>query len=110
MDAALARLLVGERTARPAAASDASAKHDALIGAARDFESWFVAHWLQEASKPMLGETALDGGQAGRMYRDEWQSELARHATAGRGLGFADAIVRNVERGNHDGSGKESSR
>jgi Rod binding domain-containing protein len=110
MDAALARLLVGERTAKPAATPDAGAKHEALIGAARDFESWFVAHWLQQASKPMLDDTALDGGQAGRMYRDEWQSELARHATAGRGLGFADAIVRNVERVSQNGSGKESNR
>jgi Rod binding domain-containing protein len=110
VDAALARLLVGENTTKPAPGVDPKTRHESLVGAARDFESWFVAHWLQEASKPAFGETGLDGGQAGRMYRDEWQRELANRATSGRGLGFGDAIVRSVERGAQEANGKESSR
>ncbi len=107
MDVTLARLLAGERTEESASTGDRAARHGALVRAAREFESWFVSHWLAEASKPAFGETGLDGGQAGRMYRDEWQRELARCATSGRGLGFADSIVRTVERGTNGAMEKE---
>lgn len=70
----------------------------ALRRAAKEFEAWFVQTWLQQSSRAPLGgeDGLLQGGHAGRMYREEWQRELARAATAGQGLGFADAITRSV--------------
>lgn len=87
---------------RPRAVAPAGRREDpqALARAAHEFEAWFVQSWLQQASRAPLGdgEGPLSGGRAGRIYREEWQRELSRAATAGRGIGFADAITRSVLR------------
>lgn len=85
-------------TGRPAGDTGAASRA-VLDRAARGFEAYFVGELLRRAGASSAGAGLLDGGQAGVMYRDLLQQEIARRATAGRGLGFADLIVRGVLRG-----------
>ncbi len=77
---------------------------DVKIGeAARAFEAHYVGQLLKTGTKPVTGEGYLDGGPAGRMYREMFYQELARIASQRGGFGVADAIERQVKQSSHTG-------
>jgi Rod binding domain-containing protein len=63
-----------------------------LASAAREFESYLVGAMLRQGTRPLFGETPLDGGSAGRMYREQLLDEVARVATFGNGFGVGDLL------------------
>lgn len=80
-----------------------------LREAARAFESLLVQQMLRQADRPLAGERWLDGGPAGRMYRELFFEEIAKLAARrGRfgvatllegGLGGTTAATPSADRG-----------
>ncbi|MFQ5416757.1 MAG: rod-binding protein [Myxococcota bacterium] len=68
--------------ARPDAVPD-------LAQAAREFEGYLVGAMMRVGTRPLSGESLLDGGSAGRMYREQLYEEVARLAARGEGFGIA---------------------
>lgn len=71
-----------------------NARRSELRDAARQFEAFLVGQLLRTGSKPVAGETPLDGGSAGRMYREMFLEEVARLAALRGDFGLADEIER----------------
>ena len=67
-----------------------------LAQAAREFEGYLGGAMLRLGSKPLGGESLLDGGSAGRMYRELFYEEVARLAAQGTGFGIADLLRQGV--------------
>ncbi len=63
---------------------------------AREFEALLVGELTRQAAKPLPGTRPLDGGSAGRLYREQFFQEVARLAAARGGLGIAAAIERQI--------------
>ncbi len=65
--------------------------------AAREFEAFLLHRMLKSATRPVGGPHLLDGGPAGRLFRDLFLEEAARLAVAGRGLGFVESVTGETE-------------
>lgn len=70
-----------------------------IATAAREFEGLLLGNLQQSSAKPLFGEHPLDGGSAGRMYREMWLQELSRLTTVGGGLGLARMLGADETRG-----------
>lgn len=69
-------------------ADETSGRTPPLGEAVRDFEALLLGTLLRAGTKPLAGRTLLDGGSAGRMYREMLLQELARQATRSGGFGL----------------------
>lgn len=68
-----------------------------LAAAARKFEALVLQEMLRTASRPLLpGGSPLDGGSAGRLYRELFYAEAAKLAARRGDLGIASAIERQA--------------
>lgn len=92
---------------RPAAVTDfsqfaslrAGARSDspeALRKTAQQFESLLTQQLLKNMRAASLGDDVLGGGQT-QFYQDMFDQQLAQHLSAGRGLGIADLLVRQLQ-------------
>lgn len=64
-----------------------------LREAGADFEGFLIGSILRSATRPVAGEALLDGGPAGRMYRELFYEEMSRIAAHQRGLGLAELVT-----------------
>lgn len=78
-----------------AAISMASSRPDSRVTdgvkALREFDSYFLAQILK-GSQASSEEHLLDGGSAGRMYRDYFYQELARVLAEQGGFGLTEQL------------------
>lgn len=65
--------------------------------AAQQFEAMFMNMLLKSMREALPGTDALSSG-AGKMYTGMLDSEIAQKLAAGKGLGLADMMVRQLER------------
>lgn len=65
--------------------------------ALRTFEAYFLGEMLRIAT-PKSESGLLDGGQAGRMYREHFHQELARIVAENGGIGIADSLEGQLAR------------
>ena len=65
--------------------------------ALRTFEAYFLGEMLRIAA-PKGESSLLDGGQAGRMYREHFHQELARIVAEHGGVGIADSLEGQLAR------------
>lgn len=72
---------------------------DALLGAARQFESMLVAHMLKNMRQASLStdDDPMTGGDNLKLYQELLDQQWAVQLSRGKGLGFADAIVRALQ-------------
>jgi len=70
------------------AAPVATARDADLATAASAFEGYLVGAMLRIGTRPVGGESPLDGGAGGRMYRELFFEEIARLAAQGPGFGI----------------------
>ena len=69
--------------------------------ALRVFDSYFLAMILKGGSQPLGGtDHLLDGGQAGRMYRDFFHQELARIVAERGNIGLAESLRGELDKPN----------
>jgi flagellar protein FlgJ len=76
-----------------------SAKHNdpqALKAAAKQFEALFMQQLLKSARAAKVGDEAFGGEQTG-FYQDMFDQQMAQHLAAGKGLGIADLLVRQLQ-------------
>ena len=84
---------------------------EALKAAAKQFEAYLVQQLLQtsrEASREVNPEGDALGDAGGDTYDDMFDKQVALTVTAGRGLGVADLLVRQLEHGAGRGSAQSS--
>jgi Rod binding domain-containing protein len=80
---------------------------------AREFEGLLLAELMKTASKPLGVSEILDGGSAGKIYREMFLDEVARMSAARGGLGLAKAIAEQLQSATPDAeepSGREETR
>lgn len=70
-----------------------------LAEAASAFEGLMVGSIQRAAAKPMGGEHPLDGGSAGRMYREMWLQELSALATRDGIFGLEKLLASSTQGG-----------
>lgn len=89
----------------PARAAPTGAGREApsLAEAAKRFEAYLVGEMLRMAHDSPLASGLLDGGSAGRMYRELQLQEIARLATEHGGFGIAEQLERSATRGRGPG-------
>lgn len=77
-----------------------SGDREALVGAARQFESMLVSQMLKTMRQaPLSGEDdPMNSGEGFKLYRDLLDQQWATQLSKGRGLGFADMMVKALER------------
>ncbi len=99
MIAASERLAVDVADARALKARAASGDPDALRSAARQFESLLVAQMLKTMRETRFSEEddPMTGGDSMKLYRELLDQQWAARLTAGRGLGFAEMMVKAME-------------
>ncbi len=64
---------------------------------AQEFEALLLAEMMKTASKPLGVSEILDGGSAGKIYREMFLDEVARMSAARGGLGLAKAIAEQLQ-------------
>ena len=69
---------------------------EALTVAAKQFEAYLVQQLLR-ASREANPEGGVVGDQSGGLYTDMFDKQVALTVTAGRGLGVAELLVRQLE-------------
>jgi len=69
---------------------------EALRSAAKQFESLFTTMLLKAAHSESSGNDLLGGPEAD-VYRDLYDQQLAAHLSAGRGLGIADLLIKQLQ-------------
>jgi Rod binding domain-containing protein len=67
-----------------------------LQTAARDFEALLLHQALKSGTRPLSEGGLLDGGSAGRLFRDLFLEEAARLATRDKGLGLGAEVAKAV--------------
>lgn len=72
-------------------AANGSGKKADEAAALRSFEAYFLGEMLRIAA-PQDSSGPMDGGQAGRMYREHFYQELARLIADNGGVGLASAL------------------
>jgi flagellar protein FlgJ len=71
---------------------------EALAVAAKQFEAYLVQQLLR-ASREANPEGGLVGDSSGGLYEDMFDKQVALNVTAGRGLGVAELLVRQLQGG-----------
>lgn len=71
---------------------------EALKAAARQFESMFTQMMLKSARAANTGDDLLGGGQT-EFYQDMFDQQVAQQMSAGKGLGIADMLIRQLQHG-----------
>ncbi len=66
-----------------------------VMAAAREFEAVMI-HQLLKTMRSTVQSSGLESGAAMGTYRDMMDDELAKVMAHGSGLGFADAIARQL--------------
>lgn len=86
----------------PSASASSSQKPDGLREVARQFETIFAQMMLNTMRSASFGDDLMgDGG----VYRDLYDSEMAKHLSAGPGLGIAELLVRQFGGGDQVSAG-----
>ncbi len=100
MLAAAENLAVGVADAQALKARAASGDKEALRSAARQFESLMVAQMLKTMRQTRFSDEddPLTGGDSLKLYRELLDQQWAARLSKGRGLGFADMLVKHLER------------
>jgi flagellar protein FlgJ len=100
MIAAPERLAVDIADAQALKARAASGDKEALRSAARQFESMLVAQMLKNMRETRFDDEddPMGGGDSLKLYRDLLDQQWAAKLSSGRGLGFADMMVKAMER------------
>ncbi len=77
-----------------------SGDRTALREAARQFESLMVAQMIKAMRQTRFSEEddPLTGGESFKLYQGLLDQQWAARLSAGRGLGFAESLVRHLER------------
>ncbi len=57
--------------------------------AAVEFEAYLLGSMLRQSTRPLWGDTPLDGGSAGRTYRELFYDQVARIAAERNAFGLA---------------------
>ena len=63
---------------------------------AREFEALLLSQLARQLSQPLPGTRPLDGGSAGRMYREQFFQQVTRLAAERGGFGLAEALERQL--------------
>ncbi|MEW6169494.1 MAG: flagellar assembly peptidoglycan hydrolase FlgJ [Pseudomonadota bacterium] len=103
---------------RPAAVTDfaqfatlrAQARSDdpeALRKAAQQFEALMMQQMLKSMREASLGDDVL-GGEQTQLYQEMFDQQIAQHLAAGRGLGIADMLVRQLASGRDPANSRDS--
>ncbi|SFF55499.1 flagellar protein FlgJ [Fontimonas thermophila] len=71
---------------------------EAVRQAAQQFEALLLQQMLKSMRAARLGDDVL-GGEQTEFYREMADAQLAQHLSAGKGLGIADLLVRQLTRG-----------
>ena len=92
------RLAVDVADAMALKAGAASGDKDALRGAAQQFEALMVAQMLKSMRETRFSDEddPLTGGESMKMYQDLLDQQWAAKLAHGRGLGFADMLVKQM--------------
>lgn len=100
MLAAAENLAVGVADAQALKAGAAIGDKEALRSAARQFESLMVAQMLKTMRQTRFSDEddPLTGGDSLKLYRELLDQQWAARLSKGRGLGFADMLVKHLER------------
>jgi len=76
--------------------------------ATREFDAYFLSQFLKSAGGA-TEEHMLDGGEAGRMYRDQFMDEIARVLAEHGGVGISQQLAERLDtRENGDSNINES--
>lgn len=94
------RLAVDVADAQALKAKAASGDREALVGAARQFESLLVSQMLKAMRQTRFNDEddPMSGGESMKLYRDLLDQQWASQLSKGKGLGFADMMVKAMER------------
>lgn len=94
------RLAVDVADAQALKTQAARGDRTALEQAARQFEALLVTQMLKSMRETRFSteDDAMNGGQAMALYRDLLDQQWASQMSKGRGLGFADMMLRALER------------
>lgn len=94
---------------RAGAVTDRKPETPELARAARQFEGLLLQQMLRFAETPISGESLLDGGSAGRMYRSLFYEHVAEISSRRGGLGIADLLLQQLgERQENQGLDEEN--
>jgi flagellar protein FlgJ len=94
------RLAVDVADAQALKAQAARGDHAALAGAAKQFEALLVTQMLKAMRQTRFNEEddPMNGGESMKLYQDLLDQQWASQLTKGRGLGFAEMMVKAMER------------
>lgn len=94
------RLAVDVADAQALRAKAASGDKEALRGAARQFESLMVAQMLKTLRETRLNDEddPMTGGDGLKLYQELLDQQWAAKMSGGKGLGFAEMMVKAMER------------
>lgn len=98
--AAQDRLAVDVADAQALRLKAAKGDREALVGAAKQFESLLVAQMLKGMRQTRFNDEddPMTGGDSLRLYQDLLDQQWAGQIAKGRGLGFAEMMVKAMER------------
>jgi flagellar protein FlgJ len=99
MIAGTERLAIDVADAQALKARAVSGDPEALRSAARQFESLLVAQMLKTMRETRFSEEddPMTGGDSMKLYREMLDQQWAAKLTSGRGLGFAEMMVKAME-------------
>lgn len=94
------RLAVDVADAQALRHKAASGDREALVGAAKQFESLLVSQMLKAMRQTRFSDEddPMNGGEGMKLYRDLLDQQWASQLTKGKGLGFADMMVKAMEK------------
>lgn len=69
---------------------------DALRNTAKQFEALMLQQMLKSMRTASLGDDVM-GGEQTQFYQDMFDTQISQHLAAGRGLGVADMLVRQLQ-------------
>jgi Rod binding domain-containing protein len=64
---------------------------------AQEFEALLLAELMKTASTPLGVSGILDGGSAGRLYREMFLEQVARMSAARGGFGLGSALAEELQ-------------
>lgn len=94
------RLAVDVADAQALRPKAANGDREALVGAARQFESLLVSQMLKSMRQTRFSDEddPMSVGEGMKLYRDLLDQQWATQMAKGRGLGFADMMVKALEK------------
>ena len=104
------RLAVDVADAQALKAKAASGDRAALVGAAKQFESLLVSQILKNMRQTRFSDEddPMNSGEGLKLYQDLLDQQWATQLAKGRGLGFADMMVKAMEKQSSVGSEQSS--